>query len=345
MALEIATPDLGSRAAKPGLRNDLRGARANHTAADRKLSLLRKNGLFGEDLKGCTIERACTADDLRQAYRLVHDVFFSRGFISPDPSRMRVRIYETTPETATFVAKMDGRVVAVLSVVEDSPDLGLPSDGAFKEELDELRRAGRRLCEITNQAVAIEYRKSAVPTELMRCAIAVSLTQGFHEAIASVSPGHNGFYDLLGFRQIGSARNYSEEVEDRVIALSMDIDQYRSWEPSLDTAAQFIRQFLTEENHFLTLVSDWAEEARRHFLNPDLLRHLFVLERNFLERFAPDELVVLHRRWGEETYTAVTGHPFAPRTSKRATRLARTQAAENVESVCDAAVALAQFST
>lgn len=325
MAVEVTThptADLGRRAAKFGSRNHPPGAHANNTAADRKLSLLRKIGLFGEDLKGCTIERACTADDLRQAYRLVHDVFFSRGFISPDPSHMRVRIYETTPETATFVAKMDGRVVAVLSVVEDSPDLGLPSDHAFKEELDELRRAGRRLCEITNQAVAVEYRKSAVPTELMRCAIAVSLTQGFDEAIASVSPGHNGFYDLLGFRQIGSARNYSDEIEDRVIALSMDIDQYRSRKPALSTAAQFIRQFLTEGNHFLSLVTDWAEEARRHFLNPDLLRHLFVLEKNFLERFAPSELVVLHQRWGQETYTAVTGHPFAPTASERETDLA-----------------------
>jgi ribosomal protein S18 acetylase RimI-like enzyme len=324
MALEFAThltSDLGRRTAKCGSRSDPPGSHASITPADRKLSLLRKSGLFGEDLKGCTIERACTAEDLRQAYRLVYDVFVTRRFISPDPSHMRVRIYETTPETATFVAKIDGRVVAVLSVVEDSPELGLPSDGAFKEELDALRHAGRRLCEITNQAVAVEYRKSAVPTELMRCAIAVSLTQGFHEAIASVSPGHNGFYDLLGFRQIGTARNYSDEVEDRVVALSMDIDQYRSWTPALDTAAQFIREFLTDGNHFLSLVTDWAEEARRHFLKPELLRDLFVMEKNFLERFAPTELVVLHQRWGTETYAAVTGHPFAPTASERETNL------------------------
>src|SRR5690606_24648419 len=168
--------------------------------AVRKLGLLKKSGLFGDNLKGCTIGRACTADDLRQAYRLVHDVFLGSGFIDRDPSGMRLRIYETTAETATFVAKVGGKVVAVLSVVEDSPDLGLPSDCVFKREFDAMRRSGKRLCEVTNQAVIEEYRKSAVPTELMRCAIAVSLTQGFHEAVASVSPSHNGFYELLGFR-------------------------------------------------------------------------------------------------------------------------------------------------
>jgi ribosomal protein S18 acetylase RimI-like enzyme len=273
--------------------------------ADRKLGLLRRSGLFGENLKGCTIERAYSAEDLRQAYRLVHDVFLGRGFIDPDPSRMRVRIYETTPETATFVAKEGDRVVAVLSVVEDSEDLGLPSDCAFKDELDALRRAGRRLCEVTNQAVAEDYRKSAVPTELMRCAIAVSLTGGYDEAIAAVSPNHNGFYDLLGFRPVGSLRSYSKTVDDPVVALSMDIDQYRTRQRNLSSAAQFIRDFLTDGNQFLSRVSEWAAEARRQFLNPELLRQLFVLEKNIFSSFDSAELGILHRRWGDETFAAV----------------------------------------
>jgi ribosomal protein S18 acetylase RimI-like enzyme len=242
----------------------------------------------------------------------VHDVFLGRGFIKPDPARMRVRIYETTPETATFIAKVQDRVVAVLSVVEDTPDLGLPSDCVFKPELDALRRAGKRLCEVTNQAVADDFRKSAVPTELMRCAIAVSLTGGFHEAIATVSPSHNGFYDLLGFRQIGSERSYSKTIDDPVIALSMDIDQYRTPQLSLSGAAQFIRQFLTDGNRFLSRVTEWANEARESFLNPDLLRQLFVLDRNFLAKFAPAELGILHDRWGHETFVAVTADMFMP---------------------------------
>ena len=280
----------------------------NHSdVADRKLGLFKRTGLFGEDLKGCTIERACCAEDLRQAYRLVHDVFLRRGFIDPDPTQMRVRIYETTPETATFVAKVENRVVAVLSVVEDSRELGLPSDCSFKKELDALRRSGRRLCEFTNQVVVEEFRKSAVPTELMRCAGAMSLTSGFHEAFAAVSPAHNSFYQLLGFRQIGSQRSYSKTTEDPVVGLCMDIDQYRTRPNGLSAAAQFIREFLTDGNHFVSQVSAWADEARRHFLDAEVLRELFVAERNFLSRFARAELQVLHERWGHEIFSAVMG--------------------------------------
>lgn len=279
----------------------------------RKLKMLRRTGLFGDDLKGAIIERACTADDLRQAYRLVHDVYLGTGFIASDPSGMRVRIFETSAETATFVAKVEGKVVAVLSVVEDSPDLGLPSDCVFKPELDAMRRAGRRLCEVTNQAVAEEYRKSGVPTELMRCAIAVSLTEGYDEAIAAVSPSHNGFYDLMGFRQVGSQRSYSTTIDDPVIAVSMNIDQYREPEAEAETSAtgRFMRQFLTEGNVFLSRVTDWALEARKQFLTPSLLKCLFVLEKNFLADCSSEELEILYRRWGHETFVKVTADMLA----------------------------------
>jgi ribosomal protein S18 acetylase RimI-like enzyme len=299
------------------LRNDFAHSVHEPTLADRKLSLLRRTGLFSEDLKGCTIERACTADDLRKAYELVHEVFLGRGYIRPDPTRMRVRIFETTPETATFVAKVDDRVVGVLSVVPDSEELGLPSDSAYKSELDELRQAGRRLCEVTNQVVLEEYRKSGVTTELIKCVAAVSLTEGFNETIVTVSPGHCGFYELLGFRQIGPQRSYSETLNDPVTAFSLDVDPFRIPLTGLSAAAQFVRHYLAEGNHFVSQVRDWADEARRQFLNPDSLRQLFVLDENLLARFAPTELSVLCERWGRENFAAVTADIFLPRSASR----------------------------
>ncbi len=280
--------------------------------AARKLQMLKRAGLFGQDLKGATIERACGVDDLRKAYRLVHDVYLGTGFIDPEPSGMRLRIFETTSETATFVAKVDDRVVGVLSVVTDSEDLGLPSDCAFKTELDELRATGARLCEVTNQAVAEEYRRSAVPTELMRCAIARAMQAGCHEAVAAVSPSHNGFYDLLGFRQTGSQRSYSRKIDDPVILLSLEVAQYQQPRPALSTIAQFMYDFLCEGNHFISRVTDWAKEARKHFANPAVLHELFVCERNFLGECSPAELEILQGRWGEALFDAVRSGSSLP---------------------------------
>ena len=288
----------------------------DRSLADRKLWLLKRSGMFGDDTKGATVERACNSDDLRKAYKLVHDVYLGTGFIEPEAAGMRLRIFETSPDMATFVAKRDGQVVGVLSILADTPELGLPSDDAFGEELRTLRTTRQRLCEITNQAVAKEYRKSAVPTELMRCAMAHATAGGFDEIIATVSPSHNCFYELLGFRKIGSERTYSDKLHDPVIALGMEVDQYRRPPSGLNDAEQFIHHFLAGGNRYLPLVEDWAEKARRHFLDAELLAQLFVTERNFISECSPAELGVLQRRWGHELFSEVTGDLFMPSMEK-----------------------------
>lgn len=276
------------------------------------MALLKQVGLFGEDTKGATIRRACTAQDLRKAYRLVHDVFLGTGYMQPEPSGIRLRMYETLSETATFIAEKDGEVVGVLSVVGDTRELGLPSDGAFKEELDQLRATGLRLCELTNQAVAEDYRKSAVPTELMRCAVAHGMKAGYDQGIATVSPGHNGFYELMGFRGLGSERSYSLKLHDPVVALTMDLDRYRQPLTVANETAQFLHQFGTADNHFLDRVSEWTHQARRCFLDAELLQQLFVTERDFLAECSSEERKILAQLWGAETFRTVAAASNAP---------------------------------
>lgn len=274
--------------------------------ADQKLRRLKRSGLFGNDTKGATIKRACSADELRKAYRLVHDVFMETGFLRPEPSGMRLRIFETSSETATFIAEKNGEVVGVLSVVGDSGDLGLPSDGAFGPELATLRATGVRLCELTNQAVAVGYRKTAISTELMRCAVAHGMQAGYHEAIATVSPSHRGFYKLIGFDQLGSERSYSTKLYDPVIALRIDFNVCRQPPNEMSEAACFLHHFAMEGNQFMALVNGWAKSARRQFLNADLLEQLFVQDRNFISECTAEELAILRRRWGQEIFQMVT---------------------------------------
>lgn len=284
-------------------------------SAERKLRMLQRSGLFGGDTKGAIIERACSAQDLRTAYRLVHDVYVSTGFIHPDPAGIRLRLFETSPDTATFVAKIDGRVVGVLSVVADSPDFGLPSDTAFRAELDRLRSEGLRMCELTNQVVAPEYRKSAIATELMRCAIAHGMKAGFHQAVAAVSPSHDGFYQLLGFHNIGSVRSYSEEIYDPVVAMAMDLNMFRRPVCRGTATERFVFRFAVTENPYLDKVGEWNRRSHDCFLSVDNLIRLFVREKNFLDTCTLPELQAIQFRWGRKLFSAVIVHSSSSRAS------------------------------
>ncbi|MBC8010854.1 MAG: GNAT family N-acetyltransferase [Burkholderiales bacterium] len=276
--------------------------------SSRKLTLLKRTGFFGADLRGCTIERACEAADLRAAYQLVHNVFVGTGYIKPEKGGIRLRIFEATADTATFVAKKDGVVVGVLSVVPDTAELGLPSDTAFKEELDSLRATGARLCEITNQAVTKEFRSSSVLTELMRCAIAYMIQAGYDRALATVSPNHKNFYNLVGFQSLGSLRSYSDKLHDPVVAIFLSIDLYRSAEPAegIDPA---VHRHAATANPFLASATDWTRRARQRFLSTDVLSNLLVTGRNFLSECTPAELSYLRKSWGANLFDQIMDRP------------------------------------
>ena len=292
--------------------------------ADRKLWLLKRSGLFGNDAKGATFGRACTLEDFRSAYRLVHDVYLGTEIIKKEPDGVRLRIFETSPDMATFVAKSNGRIVGVLSVVIDSKELGLPSDASFKGELDGMRAAGVRLAEITNQSVAEEFRKSAVPTELMRCVVAHLSEKKIDKAVATVSPSHNAFYELLGFWQIGSERTYSDKLHDPVVALAADVAPFRNPPKGMNETEEFVNKFLGCENPYCKRVEQWEAEARRLFLNAKLLRQLFVQERNFIGECTDEELDVVLSRWGHDLFSAV----FIPSTIKLLETVIPPQAAD-----------------
>jgi len=150
----------------------------------RRIDRVRRAGLF--DQIDVTIDQAKTSEELAQAYKLVHDVYVQRQYILEQPDNMRIRQYEAMPDMATFVAKADGKVVAVLSIVPDSPVFGLPSDKAFQAELDDLRNQGRRICEVTNLAIDPSYRNGSIFLELTRVIMAHAMIMGFDDGFVSI---------------------------------------------------------------------------------------------------------------------------------------------------------------
>jgi hypothetical protein len=136
-------------------------ARAGLTKKHRRLLLLKRTRLLGTDTCGAEITRACSPHDLRRAYRLVYDIYLAAGYVEPHECQMRIRTFEALADTATFIAKRDGEVLGAASLVVDSAGVGLPSDVAFRPELDTMRARGIKLCETTNLAVLPRFRKTA----------------------------------------------------------------------------------------------------------------------------------------------------------------------------------------
>ncbi len=279
----------------------------------RRVAVFRRSGVIGEPDPQIAVHRAMTAEELRAAYRLVHEAYVEQGYITNQPGGVRVRPFEALPEMATYVAVADGRVVGVMSVVPDSRDLGLPSDKAFKEELDALRSRGRRLSEITNLAVVSDFRSSIVLMELSRAVYAYGRWAGLDDFFISISPGHGKFFEsILQFAPCGDIRNYGDATIDMVEGKLFDITTGpANWLEADELLGPdaFLYDWFESNSPYFRVLDEQEQRARRLFLEPTLLRRLFVEASDLLVQCTPQSRQAILRRWGTDLYREVVGLP------------------------------------
>jgi hypothetical protein len=278
----------------------------------RRMKMLERMGCFRNGTQAVSIQRATTAKELCNAYQLVHDNYVEKGYIFPQPSGLRMRLYEALPDTATFVAKAGDEIVGVTSLVFDTPGLGLPSDQVFSEEIDTLRQGGVKVAEVTNWAITPAYRRTAVLTELIRCYIAHLMALDCDYAIGAISPGHRAFYELIGYEVIGAERSYSTEINDPVILVRLSLDNLRERFAAVqdddedDTAT--LKNYYLDSNPYHDQIEEWRSTAMTSFTNPVFLRRLFVEWTNLLADCSDEDLEILRQQWGENVFLDVMGH-------------------------------------
>ena len=286
---------------------DTRRANRRIALLKRRVAILERMGLLGDGLPGVAFARATSIEDLDGAYRLVHDAFVEEGYMHPNPTGLRMRVYEALPETATFVARYNGEVIGVSGLVTDSADLGLPSDHVFGREIDALRGRGRVVCEITDQAVSLAWRRTTVAVELMQCMYAHAMAFGCTDLVFAVSPGHAKFYEFIGFTRVGEVRSYSKHIDDPVVLVhgSNVCHRFDGVAADDDDTEGFLRKYYVDENRYRQYVRTWQVLAERLFADPTVLFELFVARSGLLETCRMSELDAIRGRWGADVFDQV----------------------------------------
>jgi hypothetical protein len=156
------------------------------------------------------VKMASEQTEWQQAYELLATSYQARGYEAPTAKLLRFTPYHALPDTATFIATMGGQVVATLSVVVDNTLLGLPMESIFRDEVESLRRAGRRVAEGTCLADrGLNVREFIqVFTTLLRFAIQYAAKQGSETWLITINPRHRSFYTrVMGFVPLGPCRS------------------------------------------------------------------------------------------------------------------------------------------
>jgi hypothetical protein len=197
---------------------------------------------FGQPIPVPGIERAVTCkfatnpSEWEDAFRLVADNYRSRGYEPANSPPLRFTPFFALPETVTLVAISDDQLVATLSLVFDNLLLGLPMECIYGDEINVLRRRGRRLVEVTCLADTDLGLREFLPVfvTLMRILTQYSVKQGADTLVITINPRHRTFYrKVLGFIPIGEWKPYPFVQNHPAEAYLVDVPMLRAHSPEM----------------------------------------------------------------------------------------------------------------
>ena len=200
-----------------------------------------------------------------------------------------------------FLAEKEGRVTGSVTVVPDSP-LGLPTDRIFPEPLAELRKAGRRLSEISSLVVTEE--PGGIPPEpamhLYRLAhlTAVHLLSGT-DIVASVMAHHRDFYSrFLLFDEVSPEPRLSPKTGQKVTYARLNLEtmeaRYRERYGRAAGRRNLHRWFFQIEDEPATI--EWLRNGWRPMTTEELY-YFGAKKTNILSRAGHEAIALLEEEY------------------------------------------------
>ena len=192
--------------------------------------------------------------------RLAHSRPLSTDAGSLVDRRYRRRGYRTAgptggdPHLYTFVAYDEGKLSGTVSIRIDS-DRGLAADELYRDEIDELRKAGCKICEFTKLALDVKVVSKPVLAGLFHTAyLFAAQLRNCSFGVIEVNPRHVTFYrHALRFEPIGPER-MNHRVDAPAILLCVPFEQiaeglakYANKTPRIASRNLFVHGFSKDE--------------------------------------------------------------------------------------------------
>src|SRR5574343_324253 len=269
--------------------------------------------------KRLVLKIADTKEELEACFKLLHDAYVSSGFMTPDPSGMRVTIYHALPTTTTLCAKFDDQVVGTLSLIRESA-IGFPLQRIF--DLTGVREKEGQIAEVSALAIHPRFRRTGgtilFPLMKFMYEYCTTFFDTRHLVIA-VNPRHIEMYEsLLFFKRLTAnvVENYDFVNGAPAVGATLDLKYapetmrraYAGKPPSRNLYHYFLE----------TKLANIQIPHRRFFttndpvLTPDLIDYFFNQKTSVFADLSDRKKTLLHRIYDLPEYRDIL--PAVPET-------------------------------
>jgi hypothetical protein len=178
-----------------------------------------------ETTAGLEYRIAATRKEREAAFRLVYNSYLRAGLAEPNDLAIRVTPYQLLPTTEVFIASAGDDVLFTMSLVKDG-ELGLPMESVYGDIIEQRRRQGVRLAEVSCLADRRDALRGFFPVFLRtsRLLAQYAWKHDVDQLLVAVHPRHARFYRrMLEFKTIGEEKSYPTVRHNPAVALCLDL--------------------------------------------------------------------------------------------------------------------------
>ena len=255
---------------------------------------------------------ADSQEELEACFKLLHDAYVSSGFMTPDPSGMRVTIYHALPTTTTLCAKLDDQVIGTISLIRESA-IGFPLQRIF--DLSEVREKAGYIAEVSALAIHPKFRRTGgtilFPLMKFMYEYCTTFFDTRHLVIA-VNPRHIEMYEsLLFFRRLNAKTVENYDFVNGAPAVGATLDLKHA--PEIMRKAYANKPERRNLHHYFleTKLPNIQLPNRRFFttndpvLTPDLINYFFNERTTVFAELSERKKTLLHLIYDLPAYQKV----------------------------------------
>lgn len=249
--------------------------------------------LFGKSFRNNIIRRSVCIDesrvrnisfsiarsgkDLRDAYRLIYNVYLDVKYVKPNKYRLYFNEKNMAPNSITSIGKCNGEVISSLSAFFDS-EYGLPSD-YLSSKIDDLRKNNKKIVELGSLVTRKDFRGTNHNMLFYNLREIISYIFSLHKKgkadciICSVLEEHAIFYEaLFGFKRFGEGVFDVDFQKAILLILELDgvedffVNKYSGMKKS-----QNLYEFFLKNMKNTSMGGSWNKKVYNYFLKNNLL--------------------------------------------------------------------------
>lgn len=166
---------------------------------------------------------ATSLDEIIESWRIVYHQYVDASLIDVNPFSIFTFPEYISRNVAVILGKSGENGKCTISAVLDSRK-GLPLDAYFKNELNQLRKEGKKLIEIGLLASSSEKSAGHLQTiKLLSSVARFGVYSNHHDYVIGVHPRRAEFFKkVFGFHRIGESKAYHRLKKADVVLLYAD---------------------------------------------------------------------------------------------------------------------------